>query len=604
LLNLFYRRIWVRIAVILVIIVSIPVVALGVLLINTSEEAVRNSVLNGHRQIVARTAEEIELFIKRPQDILNAAAAMLGVVYPAPWKQETLLVELVLNQPIFMRVSSVDTSGQEMASSELGRSLSWNYPRDALKGVETGKTYISEVKILDNHIPYVTMAVPVKKMGKIVGVLVSDVNLRGIWDIVDNIRLGNTGRAFLVSRSGTLIAHQDKKRVLNNENFSSQKDVQAVLTGKTEAVQIESESGGKWISSYAPISGLGWSIVLRQKQDEAYLFSKIMKIQSWAIIILSELAAILASIFMARVLARPIKALALRIKRVAAGDLEHKIRYKRRDDIGELIQSFNQMTKKLIIAKERERLSAIGEAAAWITHELKNSLVSIKSFVQLFPERHMDEKFVDKFSKLIPEEINRWEHMLKELSDFSSHSQLRAAQTDVKKVMESILEIMEQDFIEKNIQLRYATQDVNFEIIGDPERLKQVFMNLIINAVNSMPAGGLLTISLGLAKDDRVPLSGIGLYNEESAPAYYIEVKVKDTGKGIPKDALNRLFEPFHTTKIGGMGLGLVISRRIIEQHKGGIEVESGIGTGTTFIVRLPKKAEAANGNLSINRQL
>jgi signal transduction histidine kinase len=577
LLKFFYRKLWVRIAIILLAIVTVPVVLLGVLLINTSQEAVRNSVLNNYKQIIVRTAEEIELFVRRPQDILNSTAAMLGVVYPAPWKQETILVELVLEQPIFMRAASVDLSGNELASSEIGRGLSWDYPKEALEGAMKGKTYISVVKFLDNHTPFVTMAVPIKKMGKMTAALIADVNLRGMWEIVDNIRIGKTGNVFLVSNDGTLIAHQDKKRVLRNESLKGQKEVQSVLAGRTEAIEREDKSEGKWISAYAPISGLGWGIVLRQKQDEAYLFSKVMKMQSWIIIILSELVAILVSIFMGKFLARPIQTLASRIKMVAAGDLDHKIKIRMRDDIGELIRSFNEMTKKLKKARERERLSAIGEAVAWITHELKNSLVSIKSFIQLFPQRHKDEKFVHRFSELLPEEINRLERMFKELSDFSSHYELRITKTNVREIIDSILEIMREECIEKKIDIKYNSQGNNFHHIeADPERLKQVFMNLIINSINAMPEGGSLTVSIDLVKSETL-----------SRPTH-LEVKIKDTGQGISKEAQEKLFEPFHTTKNGGMGLGLSISRKIVEQHNGNIGLESELDQGTTFTIRLP----------------
>jgi len=576
LLNFFYRKLWVRIAIILLTIVTIPVVTLGILLIHTSQEAVRGSVLNNYKQIVVRTAEEIGLFVKRPQDILAAAAAMLGVVYPDSWKQETVLVELILDQPIFMKASTIDLSGEELTSSELGREGKRSYSREVVEGVESGMICMSEVKILDNPTPFVIMAVPIKKMGTIVGALIGDVNLRGMWEVVDSIKIGKTGRVFLVSNDGTLIAHEDKKRVLRNENLKGQKEVQSVLAGRAEAIELEDKREGKLISAYAPIAGLGWGVVLRQKQDEAYLFSKVMKLQSWIIIVLSELMAILVSIFMGKVLASPIKALASRIKKVASGDFDHKIKMRMRDDMGELIRSFNEMTKKLKRAKERERLSAIGEAVAWITHELKNSLIAIKSFVQLFPTRYKDEKFVNKFSRLIPGEIDRLEGMFKELSDFSSHADLRITKTNVKEIIAGILEIMKEEFVEKRIDVKYDPRDGNFYIDADAERLRQVFMNLTINSINAMPGGGSLIVSIDLVSSKVL-----------SGPAH-IEAKITDTGKGMPREILDKLFEPFHSTKNSGMGLGLAISRKIVEQHGGNIYVESEAEKGTTFVVKLP----------------
>jgi signal transduction histidine kinase len=285
---------------------------------------------------------------------------------------------------------------------------------------------------------------------------------------------------------------------------------------------------------------------------------------------------------MARILARPINFLSSRIKGVATGELDGRIETKRRDEIGNLIRSFNYMNERLKKARSRERLSAIGEASAWIAHECKNSLVAIKSFVQLFPQKHRDKKFVDMFSKLVPAEIKRWEHMLTELSDFSSQLELVMNKTNLKKIMDSVLEMMKEEFIKKKINVKYAGGEDNLYFMADAERLKQVFMNLIINAVNAMPEGGELSVSIN---------------SESLNRPSYIEVRIKDTGIGIPKESLGRLFEPFHTTKRGGMGLGLHISRRIIKKHGGNINVESQAGIGTTFIVRLPgriseKKAE------------
>ena len=572
-LSLFYRKLWVQLASILLVIVIVPQIFLGVLLISASQEAVKKEVLNSYKEIVTRAASEIKLFVKGPENLLTTTAAMLTVTNVEPWKQETILVELVLEQPIFMRVSSLDLSGKEIATSDLGRKFPLNYSKQVLDVVRENNTYISKVKILNNHIPYLTMAVPVKRKREVTGIVVADINLRGMWDIVDNIRLGKTGRAFLVSGEGTLIAHQDKKRVLKNENLKYRQDVRAVLAGRKEAVELESELGKKWICAYAPIPGFSWGIVLKQEQEEAYLSSKAMKKQSWLIIILSGLAAFWISIGMAKVLVRPIKALVLRIKRVADGDLEQKVEIRRRDEIGELIRSFNDMTKKLKKAKRLQRLSAIGEVTARTAHEFKNSLVPIKAFVQLLPKRYKEEGFIDKFNSIVPGEIERCERIIKVFSDFSSHYELKITKINLKELIDDILKIRNEEFKEKKIKASYHCLGDNPYIFADRERLRQVFTNLIINAIGAMPSGGSLTIETQIRTDKEL-----------------VTIKVKDAGGGIAPDMLGKIFEPFQTSKEGGMGLGLAIVRKIVEQHYGNIKVESKIGVGTTFIVELPLK--------------
>lgn len=580
LLHLFYRKLWVKIAIVLFVIVTISLALMWVLLINTSSRALKDSVLNNYKEIASRSAYQISLYMGRAEDVLNATQAMLSVVYPAVWKQETVLVELVLNQPIFMRAVSVDLEGNIIASSELGRGLKWEYPPEALLKTRERKTYISEVKILNNNIPYVTMAVPIKKMSQVIGVLIADVNLRGVWDIVDNIRLGKSGSAFLVSQDGTLIAHQDKKKVLKKISLSSEKNVQAVLSGKTEAVEIADSYGKKLVSAYAPVVGLNWGVVLQQRQEEAYLFSGILKTQSLIIIILSEIVAVLASIFLGQRLTRPIETLLDRIKSISEGDLEERIKIKRRDEIGELIRSFNNMTLKLKQSRDQIRLSAVGVTASWIAHELKNSLMVVKSFVQLFPSEHAHKRFVEKFSKLVPEEIRRWERMLNELSDLSSQVELKVSRTDLNMLLSSTLEITEEKLKEKNITFNYIPCNEKIYVMADSDRLKQVFLNLIFNAMNAMPDGGSLTVSMDLLRNE-------GLNNLQRT----VEIRIKDTGIGLSPGEHNKIFEPFYThsrNRNGGMGLGLAVSRKIVQQHRGSIDVESEIGKGAIFIIRLP----------------
>ena len=566
-----------QLAIILSIVISIPVVVMGFFLFNASRKAVNNSVLNNHEEIAVRAAQEIDLFFKRPEDVLTTTAAMLGSMNFDPWRQETMLVELALTHPVFMGVTSFDLSGNQIAGSNLGKFSIWRRDKDTLSRLLRGNTDISELKFKDGRTPYITMTVPVKSKNGIGSVLVADIDLRSLWDIVDAIRLGRTGRVFLVSKDGVLIAHPDKKRVIKNENLKGEKDVDYVLSGNTGAVELQDKEGKMWVSSYAPIGVTGWSVVLRQEQKEAYAFSRIMKIQSWIVIILSEILAVLSSLVMARFFANPIKALISRIKNTVNGGLEEKILVKRHDEIGELNQALNELTEELNKARTNARFSSIGETSVWVAHELKNSLVPIKSFVQLLSIKHKDGKFIDKFSNVVPEEIERCERLLKELSDFSLFYELRMSDADIKAVMSDVLKIMEDKLGGRDIKIQFFVSNDNFYGKVDSERLKRVFLNLIINAADAMPVGGILSVSMNVVNPAYLETAGC------------IEIKISDNGIGIPVGRLKNLFEPFRTTKKGGLGLGLTISRRIIEQHGGHIRVESQPDKGTVFTINLPK---------------
>ncbi len=573
------NRLWVQVAAVLLVVMTIMVIVSGVLLVWVAEDAVQGSVLVNHKEIAVRAAEEIDLFVSRAEDMLVTTAAMLGSVYPSSWKQETIMVELALDQPVFIRIAAVDLSGKLIASSELDQGLVRQYPDEALNAARQQKTYFSRIQLLDNSMPYITIAVPVKRLGEIAQVLIADVDMRGIWDIVDSIQIGKTGKAFLVSERGVLIAHSDKKRVLKEEDLARQKDVQSVLSGQRSSLETEDSAGKQWVSSFAPVRSLGWGLVLRQARPEAYKFAQSMKIHFLIILLVSEILAIAVSIMVALNVTRPVKVLVHSITRVAAGDLDNKVATSRRDEIGELIRAFNNMIDKLKKAKEQEMLSAVGLAAARISHELRNSLVLIKSFIQLFPRRHTDVRFVGKFSRLLPEEILRWERMLKELSDFSSQQQLNVCDINISNFLRSTADIMEESLRKQNIDLRCAAGTDNLFIKGDPERLRQVLVNLMINAVHAMPEGGTLVFSAAT------------VFPEQGSGPAEVEIRVRDTGAGIASEDMKRIFEPFYTKRTEGMGLGLSISKKIIEQHQGRIFVESKPKAGTTFVLRFPGRA-------------
>jgi len=482
-----------------------------------------------------------------------------------------------------MRVYSVGASGEILASSDLGNPIKEADAGDLLLKVRRNDKYISPVKVLKNSVPYVTIAVPVRKMGKMIGALIAEVNVQRIWDMVDKIKVGKTGGVFLVSEKGLVFAHPDKKKVLMHENFSDQEDVQSVLAGKTDARQLRL-GRQHWISSYTPLVSLPGGVVLRQSQKEAYYYSHLMRLQSITVIIFAELVVFGASIVLAKALSAPLRQLVARIKQVAQGNFDERITIKRRDEIGQLIRTFNEMTEKLKRAKARERLSLIGEAASWITHEFKNSLVSLKAFAQLFPERYNDRAFVKSFSKILPEELSRWERMLRDLSDFSKHARLNVTPVRLHEIVSNACDIMEEYCLQKKVSIdrRFPAHEVVVDADGD--RIKQVCMNLMINAVQAMPLGGTITVSVAITPERK-----------------NVWVTIKDTGNGIPTEELPNIFEPFHTSKRGSMGLGLAISRGIVEQHGGTILVESEVGRGTAFIVELPVKSNHADSMIAGN---
>jgi len=224
-----------------------------------------------------------------------------------------------------------------------------------------------------------------------------------------------------------------------------------------------------------------------------------------------------------------------------------------------------------------DKLAALGTLASSVAHEIRNPLVSIKTFTQLAPRKFDNREFLDMFQTIIPEELERVENILNQLLNFGRLSQPELYSINVEEVIDSILSLMNTELSKSNIKvIKLYGKDVP-QITADGEQLKQVFMNVILNAIQAMPEGGDLRIVTSLGQEVVV-----------SDTAEFVNIKFEDTGCGISQENLNNLFSPFFTTKNGGTGLGLSISRRIIEEHKGHIHVENREGKGTVFTIGLP----------------
>lgn len=570
------RQMWLQMAIVMALVVIIPLVGLGMLLIGTSEEAMSTAVRQKHGEIAVRAAAEVNAFVKRARDLLTTTSTILGTVYEDAWKQETVLAELALNQEIFGRISSVGANGMEWATSELGTALSDRSGQAAFQQAIAGKFYMSEMYISEDRLPFVSMAVPVKRLGEFVGVLTAEVNLRGMWDIVDQIRVGETGRAYVVGRNGVLIAHPDKKKVIANEDLSGVPAVHAALNGGTGTVEHLGDERERWLSSFAPMTDLGWGMIIQQSAEEAFAFSRIMKTQSWILICFSLLFAVLVSLGISGRLVRPIRTLMKKTRRVAEGDLDQQVTAERRDEIGELMRSFNDMIAKLRRARETEKLGAIGKAAAAIAHDLKNALVMVHTFVQLFPKKHKDEQFVEKFCRLVPRELDNWKEMLQDLSDYARQTKFKVSLMRIDDWADDLALMVEERAAQLGLGWTFR-RDITFPpVMGNEQKLKQALMNIITNAMDAMPGGGQLELSI------RAIQRGTDFAKST------VEICVKDTGEGIPAEVLSHIFDPFYSTKASGLGLGLSISREIIEHHGGSIRIESEPGKGTSVMVRLP----------------
>ncbi len=230
--------------------------------------------------------------------------------------------------------------------------------------------------------------------------------------------------------------------------------------------------------------------------------------------------------------------------------------------------------------KERDRLAALGEMAAGLAHEIRNPLGAIKGAAQLLSPNDVPSES-SEFLGIIVEEVNRLNNVVSQFLDYARPYRGEPTPLDLNDVIRKTATLFGTD---AKVEIVLALDEGVPRVKADAEQLRQVFLNLAINAVQAMPDGGKLTISTALREARRAG---------GAPPAQqWIEVRFRDTGGGIPPGERKNLFIPFFTTKEKGTGLGLPISQRIVENHGGVIEVRSRLGVGSTFTVVLPALAE------------
>ncbi|MBI3478121.1 MAG: HAMP domain-containing protein [Acidobacteria bacterium] len=294
------------------------------------------------------------------------------------------------------------------------------------------------------------------------------------------------------------------------------------------------------------------------------------------------LVAVLASLWFAARITRPVVSLAEAARRVAAGDLYAKVEVESSDELGELAAAFNHMTEDLLQQKERtvqaERVAAWRELARRLAHELKNPLFPLQVTVENLirakekaPEL-FEEVFRESTATLLAE-VDHLKTIIGRFSEFARMPQPHRKPTQLNDVVRAVLRVFQAQLQEKS-QISVRTElDPNLPMIAaDQELLHRALSNLVLNAIDALPQGGEITVATKASGND-------------------VELSVSDTGSGLTQEECARLFTPYYTTKQHGTGLGLAIVQSVVSDHGGKISVESTKEKGTTFRIELPREA-------------
>jgi signal transduction histidine kinase len=309
----------------------------------------------------------------------------------------------------------------------------------------------------------------------------------------------------------------------------------------------------------------------------------------WTMLLTAMVLAVGGGILMVRLVDRPVARLMQAMARVERGDLGARAESGRRDEMGRLAEGFNAMVERLDAAQREiavyhqqrlaraEQLATLGELAASLAHEIKNPLAGISGAVQVMADDLPDLESRKEILQEILAQIRRLDKAVRDILAFARPGKPAVLPCNIHQILDRVILLLAENPAAKQVRVVRAYGPGIGQVEADEEQLRQVFLNLMLNALQAVPADGQVKLETRLRGGDGArPM------------VKTIEVAVTDTGPGIPPHLIEEIFKPFFTTKHRGTGLGLPVSRRIVEDHGGRLEVESPQGQGATFRVFLP----------------
>lgn len=321
------------------------------------------------------------------------------------------------------------------------------------------------------------------------------------------------------------------------------------------------------------------NLKLEQKTRAAFQEITRTKIMLYLLVMVVPIAAIGLSVLFIQGLTRPVNKLLVATRQLKKGDLSYRIEGLQ-DEFGEVASSFNEMAKALrddcIRMQWAEQLVVLGEMAGGLAHEIKNPLAGIKASMEVLSmDTTLAEENRDVLLKGV-EQIKRIEVLLKGLLNFARPPKPDFMPVDVNSVLDITigLALRHPQFAARDSKTIAVIKNYDRHLpktMADPQQLQQVFLNLLLNAADAMPDGGMITVETSR------PNTGLSLH-----------IQIVDTGAGIEEAVVDKIFQPFFTTKPHGTGLGLAITKRLIEQHGGSISVKNNHAKGVAFMITLP----------------
>ena len=567
-------RISTRFALLLAAAAVVPLLGYGVVSALSLRAGAQQAVILGNLNVARQVAEQIELYVTGSVNILKAVAADLQQTGLQQWQKDRILKNFVLQFPEFKELTLLDDNGAPTVSSRLGRPT---VSVPGSEGVNVQGALMSRFSVDDDLLPTAILAVRLQDADG--GWLVGRLNLEELWRMVDRIRVGQRGYALVVTAEGQLLAHGNpaaKSRVARGDSLRSHPlaaHMEAAAPAEDTASEQYAGDGGPMLGVAARLSSLGWTVIVEQPQAEAFAIATRLQQQLGVAIGVALMVMLGVGYFWGYRFIDPILALTRGTRALAEGKLDERVKINSKDEIGQLGLAFNNMADRLVELQEnvrrQERQAMFGRISIGLVHDLSHPIQNIGNSCKLIVKMFDDLEYRETFKRTIERELAQVKRVLDDLRNVARPVPLQRFPLDVNKGLAELVESMQSTADKAGLKIETELVFGSLYVEGDLYALNRVYRNLIMNSLQATPPSGRVVVRT--RRDEGRAL-----------------IEVADTGYGIPKERLDTIFEDFVTTKRRGLGLGLAISKKIVEQLDGTITVSSEVGVGSTFTLRFP----------------
>jgi signal transduction histidine kinase len=583
-----------------------PLLIIGYFSFHFSEELVINMVARQLENVAEDKSALLEGWLEERMADMSMVAETSLVKSMKPGKIRPYLDLIREKYGVYKELAVVSKNGKVITSSpEKQKNIDSNqYAQYQLRK----DLFVSDITYGQNeNESSFLIATPVTGPdGSLSGTLYGSVGTKKIILFILNVSLGATGECYLVDREGLFLAHKDPHRILN-ENISQSDSFRNIFekTGRKSAYL--DYRGIEVLGASLQVGDTDWYIVVEQDRAEAFSAAKKLKSVIYLTLLLCIASALTLTSMIAYHIVSPIRKLSRYAERIAGSRFDTTVRrIDRNDEIGMLFDSVADMAARLqerhihlekkvgkreaelketdlilqktrLMAARSEKFAAMGQMGAAVAHEIRTPLTSIKLFLEsVQAEIDISVEYEEDFN-IAMNQIGRIEATINRFLDFAKPQDLLFSDIELKSFIADLLIMVRPQVNRQECVLTVSLANDMPTIKGDRRLLAEALINLLINAIDAMPARGTLTVS---ALQDILTTSDRDMQ--------CVRVDIADTGHGISDEQLEEIFEPFFTTKANGTGLGLPLVLTTIRNHGGEIRVKSKVGEGTVFSLFLP----------------